>query len=132
MQFEFIVNAGGGINVIPKFEVKRLCILEGRNGIGKTLAVRLLQLATGGQPYIAAQAAWDSLRAGLGDLQIRISELWAGDVLEIELTPSTWPNKPTKGPLNLGRAWHNGQPIDFQTIPSILQVTRIGGDEDIV
>jgi hypothetical protein len=132
MRCEFAANTTGGIHVIPEFEVARLCLLEGSNGIGKTLAVRLLELATGRQPYVAAQAAWRSLKVGLGELNIRISELRNGDVLEVELTPSTWPDDPAEGPMTLGRAWHNGRAIDVRTIPSILRVTRIGGDENII
>lgn len=133
MRCEFFVKTSGGIHVIPEFEVNQLCLLEGSNGIGKTLAVRLLELATGRQPYVAAQSAWRSLRAGLGELRIRISQLCNGDTLEIELTPSTWPDDPIKGAMEEpGRAWYNGQIIDIQTIPSILHVTRIAGDEDII
>lgn len=131
MRCEFFVNATGGIHVISEFEVDRLCLLEGRNGIGKTLAVHLLELATGKQPYVAAQGAWNSLKAGMSELRIRVSELRDGDVLEIELTTSKWPDNPTNGPMHLGHAWYNGKAIDFLTIPNILRVTRIGGDEDI-
>lgn len=132
MRFEFAVKATGGINVIPEFEVSRLCLLEGSNGIGKTLAVHLLELATGKQPYLVAQSAWDSLRTGISELFIRISGLRDANVLEIKFTPSTWPVDPAKVPMGLGHAWYNGQPIDFRTIQSILHVTRIGGDENIV
>jgi hypothetical protein len=132
MRCEFFVKATGAIHVIPEFEVDGLCLLEGRNGIGKTLAVHLLELVTGRQPYVVAQSAWNSLKAGVSELRIRISGLRGGDTLEIELTPSTWPDTPTNGPMSLGHAWHNGQSIDFLMIPRILRVTRIGGDEDIV
>lgn len=132
MRCEFIANPRGGIRVIPEFEVDRLCLLEGSNGIGKTLAVHLLELATGKQPYVAAPAAWKSLKEGLGNLRIRISQLRNGDIFEIELTPSTWPDNPAKGEIELGHAWYNGQPVDTQRISSILHVTRIAGDEDII
>src|SRR6266702_1905516 len=50
-----------GLRLIEEIPDQRLCRLEGRNGIGKTMAVRLLELVTGGQPYAGLDLTWQSL-----------------------------------------------------------------------
>lgn len=67
------------IPLIPDFAA---CLIEGQNGAGKSLAVRLLQLATGDQPYGATPRAWDSLRDGLGDVRVVASKLEGAERIE--------------------------------------------------
>jgi hypothetical protein len=131
MHFEFETNPTGGLRVIEEIQDYRLCWLEGRNGIGKTLAVRLLELATGEQPYAANDNAWQSLRDHLHTTNIRITGLRNGAQLELQLTPDTWPDEPITNLALLGRAWLNGADLDFRRVPNILRVSRIGGDETI-
>lgn len=131
MHFKFETDPTGGVRVIEEIRDYALCWLEGRNGIGKTLAVRLLELATGGQPYEANDAAWRSLRAHLGPTNVRITGLRDGASLELQLTPETWPEEPPADLALLGSARLNGNDYDFRLVPNILRVSRIGGDETI-
>ena len=55
----------GGLRVITEIPDFTLCRLEGQNGMGKTLAVRLLQLVTGDQPWAGLELAWRTLRQHL-------------------------------------------------------------------
>jgi hypothetical protein len=132
MRFRFTATPTGGIRLIEEIADYKLGRLEGRNGIGKTLAVRLLELATGGQPYVGTSAAWQTLRDYLGEVQIIVDGLREGDALELLLTPDGWPDEQPRDLTSLGSAWLNGQPIDFRSVPDLLRVVRIGGDEDLI
>lgn len=133
MRFEFDANPRGGVQVIREIADYSLCWLEGRNGIGKTLAVRLLELATGGQPYVDNTAAWQSLRENLGDTKITVTELRGGDRLELQLTPDRWPDEPDPDidPDLIGTAYLDGQRLEFKAVGDLLRVFRIAGDDTI-
>lgn len=131
MKFEFSAKPRGGIKLIEGIDNHRLCWLEGRNGIGKTLAIRLLELITGRQPYADAQAAWDSLRSNLGRTEIDITELRNHENLRVVLTPSEWPQEPSAG-TSLGVAYLDGKETDFLHVRDLLKVSRIAGDETII
>jgi hypothetical protein len=52
MKFTFRTpDSSHGIRVIDEIPDLRLCRVEGLNGIGKTLAIHLLEICTGQQPY---------------------------------------------------------------------------------
>ena len=76
----------GPLSVLRELPEAPLAVLEGLNGIGKSLAVRVLQICTGTIPYSAESAVWQSLCAGLGRFSVSISSLegaeeisWTGD-----------------------------------------------------
>src|SRR4051794_2180205 len=124
MQFQFRVRPTGGLRVIDSIPNHRLCWIEGHNGVGKTLAVRLLELATGEQPYELNPAAWRSLRAHLGEAEIIITGLRDGESLaahrlRVLLTPDDWPEEPILhpiDPLRIGTAYLDDEEIDFNAI----------------
>jgi DNA repair exonuclease SbcCD ATPase subunit len=130
MNFRFEASPNGGVRLIGEIANHRLCWLEGRNGIGKTLAVRLLQLVTGEQPYANAPTAWRSLREHLGPTTIVVTDFEDGEELEVQLTPRNWPESPIlEAPLGTARL--DGTRISFQEVRRLLKVSRIAGDETI-
>jgi hypothetical protein len=130
MRFEFAAAPTGGIRLIPEIPDQRLCRLEGLNGIGKTLAIRLLELSTGQQPYAGMPLAWRSLRA-LGPCSIKVTGLDSHQTLVIVLTPDRWTDDPAV-PGVLGHASLDGVDIPFDSVPKILSVVRIAGDQTMV
>lgn len=132
MRFTIATEVRGGLRVIPEIADYDLCWLEGRNGIGKSVAVRLLQLITGEQPYLLQRASWDSLRELLGNTRIRIEGLNEGATIEVQLVPSDWPDDPALGLGPSDRATINGNNLLMPEIRHHLRVFRIGGDESIV
>lgn len=118
----------GGIRLIEEIPDYRICHLEGRNGVGKSLALRLLELISGDQPYRATPGAWSSLRETLGDTTVTIEGL-EDQTLRVELRPKGW--RPTPEPVGewLGDAFLNGSQIAISSISSILRVIRIAGNE---
>jgi hypothetical protein len=127
-RFDPAGKRGGGIRLIEEIPDYRICHLEGRNGAGKSLALRLLELITGEQPYRATPSAWSSLRENLGNTTITIDGLDA-QTLRVELRPERW--RPTPEPVGewLGDAFLNAKPIEITSISSILRVVRIAGNE---
>ena len=122
-----------GLRVISEIPDFALCHLEGRNGIGKTLASRILELVTGGQPFAASPNAWRTLKTQLGSTTIRVSELPGGSRLEFRLTPATWPDHPVKGlTTELGQARVNGRAGTWEAARALLVVHRISGDETLL
>lgn len=133
MHFKFRAHPRGGVRVIEEITNFSLCWLEGRNGVGKTLAVRLLELATGGQPYLGNTAAWQSLRENLGYTEITVTELKGGGRLELQLTPERWPSEPDPDidPEVIGTARLDGEEYTFGAVSELLRVFRIAGDDSI-
>ncbi len=120
-----------GPRVIQEIPDIELCRLEGRNGIGKTLAVRLLELCSGGQPYAAHEHSWSTLRDQLGRVQIRIEGLPVG-AIDVELTPSEWPERPTAQiDTKLGTVKIDGRTSTWSELRTHVQVTRVAGDEGL-
>ena len=133
MRFKIHSQPAGGVRVIEEIADYSLCWLEGHNGVGKTLAIHLLELATGSQPYTGNDAAWRSLRQNLNPVNIEVTDLKDGDQLDIMLTPATWPDTPdpTLDPNLLGSARVNGEEIDMGAVSTLLRVFRVAGDDTI-
>jgi hypothetical protein len=64
-----------GIKVIRDIPDISLCRIEGLNGIGKTLAVHLLEICAGVQPYTTLPRAWRSLCKYLGPAEVLVEGL---------------------------------------------------------
>ncbi len=120
------------LRVIKEIPANPLTQLEGRNGIGKSLAARLLELVSGTQPYSALPHAWKTLKKQLGRTTITVTGLTAGH-LKIDLLPIEWPDDPVEALGDaLGTVTLNDAPIDWQQARRLLQVARISGDESLV
>ena len=123
----------GPLQVIDGLPDAKLAMLEGLNGIGKTLAVRLLQLCAGTMPYDPTSPAWDSLREGLGDLEVELTNLKGGNSITWITNSTDW---------DLGHraipddSWFrsitvNGLPATLADVRQLVSVTRLAGDEDL-
>jgi peptidoglycan hydrolase CwlO-like protein len=134
MHITFKTRPKGGLKVIEEIEDYPICWLEGRNGAGKTLAFRLLEIATGGQPYASDTAAWKSLRKNLGPVEIKIDQLPGGERIELALTPDTWPDEPLLDVADhaaLGTARLNDEDIHIRDVRKVVHVSRISGEETL-
>ncbi|MBO9534665.1 MAG: hypothetical protein J7513_16955 [Solirubrobacteraceae bacterium] len=129
-------RASRGVSLLPEIPDYRVALIEGRNGIGKTLSVRLLQLIGGTQPF-DARAQWDSLKARLGNTEISISQMAGGEVLHFTFTPESWPglaaddDPPSELGDWLGHARINGESVSVADAASRLDVVRFNGNEDL-
>ena len=131
MRFNIDAAPSAGLRVIQDIPEGELLQIEGRNGIGKTLAIRLLQLVTGSQPYLDRPQSWGTLKSNLNAVRITAAGLQGGHELRFELDPDLWPSDPEAPGDWLGRAYLDGDKLDWALVPSILRVRRIGGDETL-
>jgi hypothetical protein len=133
-------EASHGIRVIQEIPDMALCRVEGLNGVGKTLALHLLEICAGGQPYATRRHAWASLCRYLGPTEITVEGLrseggvathtlrfvfdWRGredDEAPREITAELFEE------VSL-----DGQPLArMSEVRGILSVVRIAGDQSL-
>lgn len=130
MRIRFSAPRANGVRVIEEIPDLKLCHIEGRNGIGKTLSVRLLELISGAQPYSTLPHAWKSLKDQLGPTTVVFTGLAEGEI-EVLLTPDTWPDDPVLEIENLGSAKLSGKTISMERVRQLVHVHRIAGDETL-
>src|SRR4051794_22078060 len=94
MHFTIDAKCRRGLRVIGDVPNISLCRIEGYNGIGKTSAIRLLQLCSGSQPFSDATPAWRTFRTQLVHAQISIRDLNGAHQIEWDIEPANWPEIP--------------------------------------
>jgi hypothetical protein len=124
----------GPLAVIGSLPDAKLAMLEGLNGIGKSLAIRLLQLCTGTMPYRPDSPAWASLCEGLGKFEIKVTGLrgaeeisWAADSTDWKARDETEPSSGWFRSITIDR-----QPATLEDIQKLFVVHRMAGDEGII
>ena len=135
MQFKISAETRGGLRVIPTIPNINRCWLEGRNGIGKTIAVRLLELVAGKQPYAHDVDGWRALKESLGPTTVTITEFPASSrirSIRVDLEPHQWPNHPVQLTTDLGEIHIDDNRSDYQALRSYFDIFRISGDETVV
>lgn len=121
----------GNLRIIPTIPDLPLARLEGRNGIGKTLAARLLELISGQPPYAGLPRAWKSLVEQLGRVRIEIEEIGHHSIL-VMLDSNDWDvDNQSNAVINPGQVYLDGNAVSWDDLRSILQVRRIAGDETL-
>ncbi|KQP63772.1 hypothetical protein [Nocardioides sp. Leaf285] len=131
MRFRIEAAPSAGLRVIPEIPDGQLVQIDGRNGIGKTLAIRLLQLATTSQPFADKPQSWTTLKENLNPVTIWADGLASGKTLRFSLDPGEWPDEPKPPSDWLGSVYLDDDPIAWSAVPALLQVRRIGGDETL-
>lgn len=134
MQIRISTDPIGPLRVLDRLPDVPLSVIEGRNGIGKSLAVRVLEICCGEMPYRQRSPAWESLRTGLGPFEVRAENLNGAKLVLWRADSREWPEKPRGAP---GEAWFetievDGAPTTMSELRNLLRVHRIAGDEGIV
>jgi chromosome segregation ATPase len=127
----FAIDADGrrGLRVIEEIPDLGVCRLEGYNRIGKSTAIRLLQMCTGVQPYEQQEHLWRTFRDQLASARVVATRLHDAEQIEWVLDPSGWPPGPEPLGNRLGQVRINGHPARSTDVPTLLRVDRIAGDE---
>jgi hypothetical protein len=133
MQITVEPRTTGGLAVLPEVPDIPAVLLEGRNGIGKTVLVRLLELLSGKQPFAEQQKSWTSLQERLGATVLTLSNLEGDRTLEIRFTPDRWPVDPVPLTIGgwLGSVMLDGAEADIEDAQTLLWVERFAGNEDL-
>jgi hypothetical protein len=98
MRIEIKAECRRGLRIIDEIPHSMPGKLEGYNGIGKTSAVRLLQLCTGEQPFRGNDAAWRSFRNQLIKANVRVTNIREADNIEWVIEPHRWPERESDYP----------------------------------
>lgn len=126
-------NTDGGLRVIPEIPERKVGLIEGPNGVGKSLAIQLAQLIAGAQPW-SDPALWGSLRKAVAETEIEITveglrsghRIWAG------LTPEKWPDDPPPGgDDSIAAIRIDDEEASIAEVRSILDVVRFSATEDL-
>ena len=129
------------VRFLSPLSIPTLGELQGRNGIGKSLTIKLLELLTGHQPWQGEEEAWRTLRDRLGPTSVTVSGLRNGQTIEWDLNPDAWPERPplqvsvlgvstTGGPIGV-EARVVGIPVTLEQVRRTLEVHRLVGDETL-
>ena len=126
-------SPSGPLKVIESLPDANLAILEGYNGIGKTLAVRILQLCTGTLPYALGSPAWESLCEGLNEIKVEISEIEGAERIVWVADSADWKAEDESIPRT---DWFKSIKIDgkratLDDVRRLIKVIRLAGDEDL-
>jgi hypothetical protein len=128
------------VRLIPVLRFPVLGELRGRNGIGKSLSIKLLQLLTGEQPWEQEREAWRTLRERLGPTSVTASGLSEAETVEWDLNPGAWPKEPTSDIAELFSGSEQGPGIEaridgesasLEQVSRLLKVHRLLGDETL-
>jgi ATPase subunit of ABC transporter with duplicated ATPase domains len=131
MRFTIRADCLRGLRVIDEIPDIGLCRIEGHNGIGKSTAIRLLQLCTGAQPYEREEMAWRTLREQLVSATVRVTELDSARCLEWHVNPARWPTRPEPLGDDVGSVKIDGVSARAEDVQQILQVYRLVGHETL-
>ena len=134
MQIRISTDPIGPLRVLDGLPHVPLSVMEGRNGIGKSLAVRVLEICCGEMPYRLRSPAWESLRTGLGRFEVRAENLSGAKLVLWRADSREWPGEPGGAP---DEAWFEAIEVDgaqttMNELRNLLRVHRIAGDEGIV
>jgi hypothetical protein len=135
MQIQIRASKRGPLSVIEDIPLGRLSMLEGLNGIGKTLAIRILQLCAGQNPYRIDSPAWRSLCDGLGELEVKITDLDGANQIEWTADSSDWRSvidQQDQVPFRQIKIDGISQSDDLISIRNLFTIHRLAGDEGIL
>jgi chromosome segregation ATPase len=119
---------------VPSYGV---CRIEGFNGVGKSLTVRLLRLCSGEHPYLGQQALWDGFRAGIGRVRVSATELADDSQIVWELDAQALPENATNGAAAPTDDWFevltiNGEPSTLAEVARRFEVRLIRANEGLL
>lgn len=133
MHWRISSKGRNGLKVIEEIPDFTLCLIEGPNGVGKSVAVQLLELISGHVPTsLSAAAVWTSFKENIGQTVVEIDNMAEGNCARIVFTPEQWPDTaPDTITEAIGSVTINDQPARMSDIANLIDVTTIRGDESL-
>lgn len=133
MHWRISSNARNGLKIIEEIPDYRLCLIEGPNGVGKSVAVQLLELISGKVPAsLSAPPVWYSFKENLGNTVVEIGNMAGNGSARIRFTPEAWPSEPpTSVTDSFGEVTIDGQEATMSQMSALLDVTTVRGDESL-
>ena len=128
------VDVGPAARALPELPGYPVALLQGYNGIGKTLTVRLLQALSGTLPYDdSASPAWFSMCRAIGPGRVVVGDIPRAGILRWTFDTRRW--------VELGSVvtddWFDSlteddSPISLDRVRDLFQIHRLAGDETLL
>ena len=133
MKIDFKYEGKPGLKIIQQIADGKIVWVIGYNGVGKSLAAKLLEIISGNHMF-DSRAEYESLKAALSDVQISIAfddghnllaklnprEQWAFDELTQAIRPES-----------IGEFYERDQPITVTQFNDIFEARIIRGNESL-
>lgn len=127
MQIEIERLGDVEIPLLDSLPPYRLARMEGYNGIGKSLTIRLLQLALGRQTFHQVRT-WESFARGLGRVRVRVSQLEGAGELTWLIDGKRLPSVPSDVTDEWFQITMDGRDATLAEVSQVLSVHRLPGD----
>jgi hypothetical protein len=127
MQIEIERLEGATLPLIERLPAFQLARMEGYNGIGKSLTIRLLQLAVGRQTFHQTRT-WETFVEGVGRLRIRALGLDGADEIIWHIDAADLPSEPSEVSDNWFTITIDGKRSHLSDVARLLSVHRLPGD----
>ncbi|KNY07887.1 hypothetical protein [Microbacterium sp. GCS4] len=126
-------HAKNGLQAIEEIPDHKLCLIEGQNGVGKSVAIQLLELIAGHVPSaLTAAPTWRSFRGNLGNTAVEIENMAGGSSARVVFTPDNWPIDPPEVTSDqFGVVTLDGNPATMSELAALIEVTTVRGDESL-
>lgn len=134
MEIHFDWEGRSGLRILDEFISGQMIEVQGLNGVGKSAAAQLLEIATG-QHIFRRASEFESLKRSLIDASIVISGLENQcQTITAKLTPSRWQldSDYRIQPATIGTFQVDGSPANHDKVWSLLSSRTIRGNDTIV
>nr|MDO8118849.1 hypothetical protein [Candidatus Sigynarchaeota archaeon] len=125
--------SSSGRNMVPSIKPDSIIQIHGRNGVGKSMAATMLEIASGNYVF-QNEGQFDKLKNVIDSCKIFININEDKERYEVKLTPSTWKfNQSINGvnSLTTGNYFYNGKEIKLDDFKKKINVRVIRGDESL-
>jgi hypothetical protein len=132
MEIDFCYEGRPGLKIIQQITNGKIVWVLGYNGVGKSLAAKLLEIISGNHLF-ASRNEFDSLRSSLDFVDISIKKQ-EGQELLIKVKPSSWKLDnltQTVLPDTVGEYYENNNQIDYGTFQRRFEARIIRGNESL-
>lgn len=132
-----ITRLSDGLPLLKEIPAHGVCRIEGYNGIGKSLSIRVLRLCAGEQPFPGQQALWDGFRSGIGMIRVEADDLAGQRQIRWELNGDDLPASVTTDAAEPHDDWFrvlevDGAPASLARIGQLLQVRTIAANQGLL
>lgn len=125
--------ASTGRNVIPRFKPNEIIQLHGKNGVGKSMAATMLEIASGNYVF-ESEGQFHGLKNAIEACRITIEAREGRERFEVKLTPGTWKfdhSLNVVNPLTIGTFHVNGKEIKHVDFKKKVNIRVIRGNESL-
>jgi chromosome segregation ATPase len=119
--------------MVPSIKPDSIIQIHGRNGVGKSMAATMLEIASGNYTF-QNEGQFNKLKNVIDSCKIAIKVSGEQERYEVKLTPSTWKfNQSINGvnPMTTGNYSYNGKEIKLEDFKKKINIRVIRGDESL-